>query len=438
MYANLILDAKSLAGGGWVILRAADARRVPPCDPTVFGCPLTKRPYGILERLDADGRVVAQEHGAEPFGLVHVIVFEAQGVVVGEGQSRGQTLHAFRLASLDGIASDVATCIKSNDTCISYRKDYQSGLTILEERDPRDLHVVRSFASVTTVAQVPAIFPAANVVLVMAPTRPFVDAVALDPTRPMTLSWRQRLSGACGVERVADDRALVAFGPSDCQSSDVGWHDELIEVSTGRVLRMLDPRSGLSGNALSAVEPTMIVADTGIAIDPREGADGPVVAGPTATYLDWDRGIAVVSLSDGGAAVLERRTASPQLHDLSFTTVGQGTCAEYLFPRVMNATSANVRCAAIAVSAGPDRLLVATGSAASQPASFTVTHVRADVALRTIDITYRPNGRRQAVSDPTPTAIIDVPDAPAGDWLVRLYAEGGDLPYGYAFVVRFP
>src|SRR5437879_1869975 len=52
-YENVLLDAKPLSDGGWVVLRAVEPRRY-LVDPTSYG-PLIKRPYGELLKLDATG-----------------------------------------------------------------------------------------------------------------------------------------------------------------------------------------------------------------------------------------------------------------------------------------------------------------------------------------------------------------------------------------------
>lgn len=435
VYSDLIVQAKPLADGGWIVVRAASPRPRSLCDPTWFGCGLVRAPLGTLERWDASGRVVAREHGAEPFGLRQVSVFESHGVVIGGGPwVRNGDLHAFRLDTLDGITTSVGDCVAIAGSCYGYRVDYQAGQATLDLRDPTDLHVTRPLSTLLAPSVgPPAIFPSANLVAWRSPSGapPFVHAAALDATRPVAISWLARLQSACDLSRVADDRAFVMFGPPTC-SGDTGWHAELIEVSSGRIVRAFPPSQSISGNARDQI----VLYDTGVVVDPRDGRDGPTLAGGDPISLDWDRGMAVAPLSDGGAAVYKRVAVTGAPRDLPFTTIANATCPEYEYPRVMNAHASTVKCAALASAVGPGRILLATGRFAYGPAAFTVTQVTTDSATHIIDIRYVGSGRRTNISDPSPTAVIELHDAPAGEWLVRFMGEGGDLYTARAFVIH--
>ena len=434
-YSNVVLDAKPLSDGGWIVLRGVAPRRS-ICDPTSYGC-FNRRTTGQLLRLDSIGNVVAQEHGTEPFGLLHVSVFESAGVVVAEGQQvRNGTLHAFRLDTLDGIASELTTCIAVGTSCFSYRIDYQTGRTPLEERDPKDLHVTRTFPQVAMDAlySAPAIFPAANFVAWRPTTEspPFIHVASLDASRSIAIPWLARLQTACDIWRVGDDRAFVLFGPPAC-SGDTGWHGELIEVSSGRGVRVFGPDELFSGNTRDAV----VAATTGVVVDPRDGSDGPALPGGPLT-IDWVRGVAVAALPDGGAAVFRRQTTPSAARDLSFRTVGSSTCADLDFPRLIRAVAGAIACPALAALAGPSRLLVATGRAAHSPSAFTVDRVVVDPATHIIDVLYTGQERRTTITDPSPAAVIELSEPPAGEWLVRLGPQGRDAYGARAFVVRFP
>lgn len=433
-YSNVLLDAKPLAAGGWIVLRAVDQRRG-LCDPTTYGC-FVKRAYGRLLKLGASGDIVAEEHGAEPFGLDHVSIFEKDAVVIGEGQQvRNGTVHAFRLDTLDGIASQLTNCLAIDGRCYSYRIDFQSGRTPLEERDPRDLSLLRALpVTMDALSNPPSIFPASNFVAWRARTEvaPFIHVAALDASRPMGVPWLARLQTACDVTRIGDDRALVLFGPVAC-NGDTGWHGEIVEVSTGRAVRVFGPNDSISGN----VRDQVVLVTSGVAVDPRDGTDGPVLAGDPLS-IDWDRGVAVATLADGGAAVFKRQAASPAPRDLSFTSIASATCAELEFPRVMRALAGSVACPGLSTATGTAHILVATGRAPYSPTSFTVTRVVADSATHVIDVRYTGSGRRTRISDPSPAAVIELNAPPSGEWLVRLVGEGADLYTARAFVVRFP
>ncbi len=438
VYSDTIVDAKPLQDGGWLVSHAAQVRPRSLCGPTSFGCGLVRRPLGTLQRLDATGRVVAQEHGAEPFGPIELNVFEPAGVVVTGGPwVRNGGLSAFRLDTLDGITTQDGNCVAIVSSCYDWRVDSRSGVATLKERAPADLHVVATRAEVAGVATMwpPALSPQANLFAWRAQSEiaPFVHTAPLDSSRLVAAPWRTRLEQACDVRRVADDRALVTYGPPSCHG-DSGWQNELVEVSTGRVVRAFPLDTSFSGNDRRDI----LLADSGIAVDPRDGSDGPALAGGDPISIDWARGIAVAPLSDGGAAVYERRTLTPAPRELSFTTVAHGTCADYEYPRVMRAATPALKCPALAGSAGADRLLIATGRFATGPAAFTVTRVTADPATRVIDIRYTASGRRSNVTDASPASVIELAAPPSGEWLVRFMGEGADPYTARAYVVRFP
>jgi hypothetical protein len=319
-------------------------------------------------------------------------------------------------------------------SCFSYRTDYQAGQTTLEERDAATLQLLRTYAPLHGTPS--AIFPSLN--LVASSSSVFLrvagplDVRALDVSRPIGISWLARLQTACDMFRVADDRALTLFGPPSC-SGDTGWHGELVEVSTGRIVRALAPGQTISGGTREYA----VLADSGVAVDPRDGSDGLALAGGDPLAVDWDRGIAAAPLSDGGAYVLQRQAGTPAPRVLRFRTVAAASCGEYEFPRVMNAAASSVTCAAVAQQAGATRLLIATGRSAYGPVTFDVTRVIADPVAHTLDVVYRGAGRRTTINDPSPTKIIELADPPSGEWLVRLVGEDAALSSAKAFVVRF-
>jgi len=434
-YSDVVSDAKPLADGGWVVLHAPTARPRFNCDPSSFGCgALRRQPIALLQRLDASGRVVAQEHGSEPFALTRLHVFESLNVVIGQGpQVVNGTLHAFRLDTLDGIASQQSDgCIASADRCFGFRTDYTNGTVTIEERDARDLRLISSTTQQIASVGPVSVLPAANLVAWRAATdsAPFVRYVPLDPTKPLAAAWPARAAAACDVAGVADDRAVLTYGPAGCRG-DSGWHSEIIDVSTGRTVRALTPDQGYDPYALQHGE--VEEAATGIVIDPRDGSDGPAVTGPL-LHVDWTRGLAAVGLADGGVAVLKRESGSPAPRDVSFRTIATGACAEYEFPRIMAAEPSRVTCGALAGAASSTRLLVATGRAAYAARSFTVARVVVDQAMRTMDVTLARTGTRTNITDASPASVIELGEQLSGAWLIRLV---GDVPFNSpAFAVR--
>jgi hypothetical protein len=442
-YENVLLDAKPLSDGGWIVLRAVDPRRY-LTDPTVYG-PLVKQPYGELLKLDAAGRIVAKEHAAEPLGPTKVDVFEEQGVVVAQGrQVRNGTVHALRLDTLDGIASELTNCIAIDGRCWSYRTFRSQGPTALEERDPRTLAVVRTYPQLTMdgLQGQPAIFPSLNLIAWQRATssapspRRGVRAEALDPARPIAVPWIDRLRDACDVVRVGDDRAWIQYGPPGCEG-DSGWRSDVVEVSSGRIVHHLATDDYVSGNELAAGR----LVTSPFAIDPRSGAFGPLVPDRAVT-LDFDRGLALVPLTGGGSAVLRRRDAVARPTPLSHAPVASGRCRDVDFPRVVLGP-ADFVCSGMSVHLDPGHLLVATGRNYRAPVDFDVTRATIDPATRQMEIAYSVTSAAPRPQDSGPVRVISLTDVPAGEWLVRLTGSSGPASAAFSgtdstFVVRFP
>ena len=437
-YSDVVMDAQPLADGGWLVIHAPTVRPRFNCDPTSYGCGFARAPIGYLERLDRSGRVVAREHGAEPFGLTRIHVFESLNVVVGEGPQvlNGSTLHAFRLDTLDGIASELTQgCVVDGSRCYSLRPDFASGTVTVEERDPRDLRLAQAWTQPVLPSGSLALFPKENLVAWRAATDtpPFWRAAALDAARPLAIPWLARLQSACEVIRVAEDRAFVTFGPADCRG-DSGWHGEIIEVSSGRVIRVVQPDDGISGNALGD-HAFVQIAESGVVVDPQTGSDGPRMAGRPLS-VDWDRGTAVFALADGGAALLRRQPGAAAQHDLPFQVIASARCDAYESPRVMAALSATVACPALGTAVGPSRLLITPGKAYYAASDIDVRRIAIDPTTRTIEVAYSPGTSRSSVTEPAATTVVELSEPPsAGEWLVRLSVDG--RPAATSFVIGF-
>ena len=436
-YSDVVMDAQPLADGGWLVIHAPTVRPHFNCDPTSYGCGFARAPIGYLERLDRSGRVVAREHGAEPFGLTRIHVFESLNVVVGENpQVLNGTLHAFRLDTLDGIASELTQgCVVDGSRCYSLRPDFASGTVTVEERDPRDLRLAQAWTQPVLPSGSLALFPKENLVAWRAATDtpPFWRAAALDAARAIAIPWLARLQSACEVARVAENRAFVMFGPADCRG-DTGWHGEIIEVSSGRVVRSLKPDDEISGNALGD-HAFVQIAQSGVVVDPQTGSDGPRMAGRPLS-VDWDRGIAAFALADGGAAALRRQLGAGAQHDLAFRVIASAMCDAYESPRVMPALSATVTCAALGTAVGPSRLLITPGKAYNAASGIDVRRIAIDPTTRTIEVAYSPGTSRSSVTEPAATTVVELSEPPsAGEWLVRLSVDG--RPAATSFVVGF-
>lgn len=424
-YENVLLDAKPLSDGGWLVLRAVGPRRS-LVDPTTFG-PLIKQPYGELLKLDAFGRIVAREHAAEPLGLTKIDVFEEAGVVVAQGRRvRNGGVHALRLDTLDGIASELTSCLAIDGRCWSFRTYRAQGSTALEERDPRTLAVIRTYPQLTMDGLYgrPAIFPSANLIAWQRPGPPRgVRAEALDPSRPIAIGWLDRLRRACDVTRVGDDRAWVADGPPDCAygESDAGWSSDLVEVSTGKVLRRLHSDEGVSGNELALGR--LVLAPVPLAIDPRSGSPGPFVPDhPVA--LDFERGVAAVPLTGGGAAVLRRLAATSHPRAAAASSVASGRCRDVDFPSVV-VGPAELACTGFTAHLRAGQLLVATGRNYRSPVDFDVTDVIVDAATREVEVAYSATAAAPRPMESGPIRVIELPDMPAGEWLMRIVGGRG-------------
>jgi len=436
-YANEIIDAVPLRDGGWIVLRAESPRRY-LANPTSFG-PLLPRSIGQLLRLDAQGAIVAQEHGSEPFGLRRVSVFEDAATVVGEGPQVGNgTLHSFRLDTLDGIATtEYTTCVPIDGRCWSYRTNTQHGPTALEERDPRTLAVLRTHEGVkldgVLPGQPPAIFPARNLIAWQPGGRGRgIQIAPLDDASPIAIYWLAQLRTACDFDRLAADRAVVIYGRPSC-SGENGWTAQLVEVSTGRIVRDLgaDPVIEPSERGLSPVLPS------GARVEPSNGASGPVFA-RAPLFMDWERGVAVTGLGDGGGAVLRRQPASQASQSVPFSVAGSGRCP-IDFPRVVLALPDSPACPALSGTAGPNRLLIASGRGYFDATDLVPSRVRADGPARTLTIEYEASPNAKAIRESAPAAVIELGQSFSGTWLVTLRPVGGaGGRQENSFAVTFP
>lgn len=422
-YRNVILDAAALSDGGWIVL-VQDHPRRGLVDPRCYGCGGLFPRWGRLLRLSADGGIVAQEHAAEPLGLQRIHVFEELGVVVGEGmQVRNGTVHALRLDDLDGIASELTNCVPAGGRCWSYRTSRAAGSTALEERDPRDLHVIHTYPQLTMdgLLRPPAIYPSLNLIAWDDPGRRSLRVSALDTARPVAIGWLDRLRSACEIARVQGDRALLMFSDAGCDS-DTGWRSELVEMSTGKVLLPSPSLASVSGNVLFE-QGQIVLEPEGLLIDPRTAVTVPDLSpGPRgALAVDWDRGAALVPLTNGGAAALGRVQGSSVPSEVSFRVVASGRCADIAFPRLIVGPQRLV-CQGMDVLVERGQLAIATGRNYRDPVDLKIVAVRRDDVRREITVSYAATAHANVPMSDSPVKVVELADLAPGEWLVRLDA----------------
>lgn len=439
-YENVILDAEPLSDGSWLVIRQEQPRRF-IVDPTSFGGGgLRAEPWGRLLRLDASGRIVAEEHGSEPLGLQRLDVFESLGVVVGQDVRRTGPVHVLRIDTLGGVVTDAANCIAVDQRCWSYRASSSEGSTALEERHPRDLHVIRSYPHLTMdgLLHPPAIFPELNLFAWQRPDGAGIRAEALDPSRPIPIPWLDHLRSVCDVWRLGPDRMLIHYGPADCRA-DTGWVTEIVEASTGRVVWQAPRDAGFHFNPLSRHDQVVPGLDD-VLIDPRSGQRGPRVTTAQLPFgavgLDLDQGIAVIALTNGGAAVLRQGERGSAPVSLAFNAVRSGGCADIDFARLVIGPAEFV-CDGISVRLEAGQLAIATGRNTRDPADLEIVQVERDDAMREIRLVYRTSAFARRPLDKSPMQVIQLADAPEGEWLVRLVTTAAQSGKTAVFVGRF-
>jgi len=433
-YDNELIDAVQLRDGGWIVIRAEHPRRY-LADPTAVG-PLVRAPIGQLLRLDPQGAVVAREHGNEPFGLRRISVFEDAGTVVGEGPQVGNgTLHSFRLDTLDGIATQYTSCLPIDGRCWSYRSDTFHGPTALEEREPRTLAVLRTYEKLKLDGALsePAIFPDRNLIAwqLSGPGRG-LQVAPLDDASPIAIPWLAQLRTACSVDRIGADRTVLTYGPAGC-SGETGWTVQLVEVSTGRIVRDFGSDAAIERGQRGL----RVLLPSGASVRPSDGAAGPVFA-RAPVFIDWEKGVALVGLADGGGAVLRRQLGSPSSQFVPFKVAGSGRCP-IDFPRVQRLAQDDPACPALSGIAGPDRLLIASGRGYFAPTDLIPSGVVADDAARTLTIEYEPTSNAKAVRGAAPARVIELGRSFSGTWLVTLRpVDGAGGSQENYFAVTFP
>lgn len=421
LYENVLDAVVPLRDRGWLVLKETAPRRFLPC-LYCLGGPLLRRPLATLIRLDADGVEVAREHGAEPFGLAELRVFEDLGLVIGMGpQVRNGSIHAFDLATLDGRWSDLGSnCVAVADRCWTWRPYTNSGTTALTERDARTYRAITTYEHLRMdgLQAPPGIYPELNTVIWQAPPAPGVRGLprvaALDPSRPV-IPWRRQVEEACSVHTVGTTHLFLWY-PDSCDDRDPGAVVELVEVMTGRTVKRWP------ANESVFLDPVWLRDELGRVIDPDTGSASIDLPGKVMA-LDRTRGVASVSLSNGGVAVYERQRSMLRRSSVPFTEEAKVACASLEFPLFAPARDGDGRCPPLDAAAGPGRFLVTLGRVRAPP-DLAVTGITADPATRELLVHLEARGELKSVVDLGAGRVIELSDPPHGQWLVRLERSG--------------
>jgi hypothetical protein len=252
-----------------------------------------------------------------------------------------------------------------------------------------------------------------------------VRIVPLDTSGPPDLPW---VAGACWLERVAEDRVVLARGTT-CVTSEVSATLELRDATDGRMIRS-SPTAGVS----SWLASTLIV-DGDRLVDPVSGRFLPQVPG-WPVGIDGDR--AITRLGDGGAALLRLAGVGIAAHS-DPVVVARATCAWPDFPRVATARAENIGCPELRPAAGGHRLVVSPGRA---PASklFDILSIDVMTSEHVLTIHYRQDPTSRYAGATAEAAVVDVPEDVEGDWLVWMMPVDAGRTYsgGPAFTVTFP
>ena len=429
-YANVILDIEPLKDGGWIVVQdRAPNRRLPSGGPSRG--PLIPA-HGIVMRLDAAGRVVAQQSDADSFSPTHVVLFEDAGVVVAEGSwTRGLDLR-----TLDTLWKTDSECVAVADRCYAYQPFTTSPPGTFEERDPRTFALVRSLPHIK-VGQLttPTILSDWNLVVVPSKSSDhWFDFFSLDPAAPITLPWIDRLRGARSIALLSADRAIVSYD---------GWQNgrfpasELTDIATGRLIARYEDR--LPAVATAAAGTLLIGATVTEVLDPRDSSHGLDL--PTLPlYASFEKGIVVLPLGNGGAAVLQREAGHSSEHAVAFTSIAEGACPAIDFTRVQLADG-TADCPALAAARGARRILVSIGKLPGID-RFEISGVTADEATGRLAIRAGVGEpRSQSLASNAPTQVIQLPESLTGHWLVGLEPDPlTPRPFGFwtAFAIDVP
>ena len=278
----------------------------------------------------------------------------------------------------------------------------------------------------------PAIFPDRNLITWPLNGGRSLQVAALDDASPIAIPWLDQLRKACNLDRLTADRAVVTYGPAGC-SGETGWTAQLVEVSTGRIVRDL----GSDALIERGQRGLRVLLPSGASVRPSDGAAGPVFA-RAPVFIDWEKGVALVGLADGGGAVLRRQLGSPSSQSVPFKVAGSGRCP-IDFPRVQRLAKDDPACPALSGTAGPDRLLIASGRGYFAPTDLIPSRVVVDDGVRTLTIEYEPSPNAKAVRDSAPARVIELGRSFSGTWLVTLRpVDGAGGSQENYFAVTFP
>ena len=172
-------------------------------------------------------------------------------------------------------------------------------------------------------------------------------------------------------------------------------------------------------------------------IDPITGETMPDVPG-NAISVAGRR--AISRLGDAGVALL-RLDSAPAPDRTTPIVVAQATCTWPDFAHLALATSDNVRCPDLQAAAGAHRMVLSLGR---QPTAtgLTVTSLEVDRTRRVITVRYAQIVTSHYAGPSAQVALVALPAAVTGEWLVWLVSEDATADSGYgrgpAFAIGVP
>ena len=415
-----------LPDGGW-LLSVDD--RTPRCLAfDSWSCGMLVKSGTTLVRLDANGAVVAQRKDA--LAIYRGEVFASRRVAVVQYGSL-YAIDLETLATVGSLPTPNLWMTRAGDrlyTWETYRRE--SGATDLVERDPATFAELARYPQITLDGLFgdPIVLPDHNAFAYtesVGVERFAVRVLPLDPTRPTDAPW---LTGACGVERVAEGRVAVSRG-IHCTNGDTDRILELRATADGRLL------ASAQGGYTSRWGASVLLVDGDHLIDPVTGTRMPDVPGWPVAVSDSR---AITRLGDGGVALLRLAPAAAVARSRP-AIVGQATCTWPDFAHVAIARAEDIRCAELVPVAGARRVVLSLGRQPSAT-SLSIEGVDVDQDRRVVTIHYTQSTTSRWAGATAQVAIMELPEAISGEWLVWLVTPGATPGYGTgpAFQITLP
>ena len=418
--------ALPLPDGGWLL--SIDDRPLRCLAFDSWSCGQLVKSPTTLVRLDTRGAVLGERSGAP--AIHRGEVFSSRRVAVIQYGSL-YAIDLDTLATVATLATSNVQMTRAGDrlyTWETYRRE--PGATDLVERDPATFAEIARYPQLTLDGLFgdPIVLPDHNAIAFtesVGVERFAVRVLPLDPTRPTDAPW---LAGACGVERVADGRVAIWRG-INCTNDDTDRILELRTTADGRVLA-----SAPSGYA-SYWGASVLLIDGDHLIDPITGTSMPDVPGWPVAVSDSR---AITRLGNGGVALLRLEPVAGAARSAP-AVVAQATCTWPDFAHVAIARVEHIRCAELLPAAGARRVVMSLGRQPSAT-SLSVDGVDVDQDRRVVTIHYTQSTTSRWAGSTAQVAIVELPEAITGEWLVWLVTPGGPRGYGTgpAFQITLP